>query len=145
MKENTFPVSQSNLITGWSIRGPSMMQSSGARCRFMQTKKVSHSYLMSPSIMFSLNPLSSPPPQPPETTKLSHLSDLCCPGEADRNLSGRRVALPGFTAWERIPSRAHRDPFKASHMKSLPLRRYLTLHLHIHIFRTRRSLPVCCR
>ncbi len=32
--------------------------------------------------------------------------------------------------------RAHRDPFKALHMQSLPLQRYLTLHLHIHIFRT---------
>lgn len=40
------------------------------------------------------------------------------------------------TAWERIRAGAHRDQLKALNMKSLPLLWYLTLHLHIHIFRT---------
>lgn len=40
------------------------------------------------------------------------------------------------TAWERIQTRAHIDQLKALNMKSLPLLWYLTLHLHIHIFRT---------
>lgn len=39
-------------------------------------------------------------------------------------------------AWERIQIQAHRPQFKALHMNSLPPQWYLTLHLHIQIFRT---------
>lgn len=50
-----------------------------------------------------------------------------------------------FPVWERIQTQAHRDPFIALHIQPLPLQWYLTLHLHIHIFRTWCSLPVCAR
>ena len=111
--------------------------------RFMRLRVHTHIWCHPLVDLFTgLSVLTSPLQQPEQHNSL--LPDLRLPGEADHNPSRPGSPYP-FTAWERIPTLAHRDPFKALHMKSLPLQWYLTLHLHIHIFRVRSSLPVCTR
>lgn len=106
-----------------------------------------HWYLTFPLFRFSQSSLSSPLLHPSTTAaRATEVSSLRSPPSrwGWPQPVQPRSRYP-FTAWERIQTRAHRDQFKALHMKSLPLQWYLSLHLHIHIFRTWCLLPVCAR
>lgn len=100
----------------------------------------------------SLRPLCSspcpPPPNPQHSTaaRATKISSLKSPPSwRDWPQPVQPRSPYQCTAWERIQARAHRDQLKALNMKSLPLLWYLTLHLHIYIFRTWEFASCLCK